>query len=152
MRDYKDPEEVKRVILEMCEDVAKRARDARKAGRTISLGIGYSKEELGGGFSREKSLETPTNITREIYNVCLLLFKEFYTNKTVRQISITLSNIEKDTNMQLDLFNERKAKEIELGYVMDAIRNKHGSKSLLRAVSYTPAGTAVKRSELIGGA
>lgn len=151
MRDYTDPEEVKHVILEMCEDVAKRARDARKAGRTISLGIGYSKDEFGGGFSREKSLENPTNITREIYQVCLGLFNEFYTNKTVRKISITLSSIEDDTNMQLDLFNERKAKEIELGYTMDAIRNKYGSKALLRAVSYTPAGTALKRAKLIGG-
>jgi len=151
MRDYTDPEEVKCVILEMCEDVAKRARDAKKAGRTISLGIGYSKNEGGGGFSREKSLESPTNITREIYEVCLLLFKEFYRNQTVRQISITLSKIESDANMQLDLFNEKKAKQIELGYVMDQIRNKYGSKSLLRAVSYTPAGTAVHRSKLIGG-
>ncbi|MGD7043918.1 DNA polymerase thumb domain-containing protein [Jeotgalibacillus proteolyticus] len=152
MRDYKDPTEVKHVILEMCEDVAKRARDAKKAGRTISLGIGYSKDEGGGGFSREKSIEVPTNITQEIYAVCLLLFDEFYEkDRTVRQISITLSKIVSDSNMQLDLFNEKKAKQIQLGYVMDSIRNKYGSKALLRAVSYTPAGTAVHRSTLIGG-
>lgn len=43
MRDYNTIAEVRAVLLEMCEDVAKRARDASKACRTISLGIGYSK-------------------------------------------------------------------------------------------------------------
>src|SRR5690606_22344075 len=38
MRDYDNAAEVKRVILEMCEEVARRARSADKAGRTISLG------------------------------------------------------------------------------------------------------------------
>src|SRR3954466_8877956 len=32
LRDYKKENEIKVVILEMCEEVAKRARDARKAG------------------------------------------------------------------------------------------------------------------------
>ncbi|WP_264158171.1 DinB/UmuC family translesion DNA polymerase [Psychrobacillus glaciei] len=51
MRDYNKIEEVKVVILEMCEDVAKRARDSHQAARTISLGIGYSKNALVEDFS-----------------------------------------------------------------------------------------------------
>lgn len=47
LRDYPNPEEVKHVILEMCEEVAKRARAHRQAGRTVSLGIEYSRDELG---------------------------------------------------------------------------------------------------------
>jgi DNA polymerase V len=34
---------------------------------------------------------------------------------------------------------------------MDGIRNKYGSASLSRAISYTPAGTAVNRSKMVGG-
>lgn len=34
---------------------------------------------------------------------------------------------------------------------MDSIRNRYGSAALLRAVSYTDGGTAVKRSQLLGG-
>lgn len=151
LRDYDKKKDVQHVILEMCEDVAKRARDAKKAGRTISLGIGYSKTELAGGFHRSKSLESPTNITKEIYEVCLQLLDEFYIDRAVRQISVRLSNITEDTFMQLDLFNERKSKQIELGYTMDKIRNKYGSTAILRAVSYTPAGTSIHRSQLIGG-
>ncbi len=151
MRDYPDPEEVKHVILEMCEEVARRARRHKKAGRTISLGIHYSRDEFGGGFYRSKTIDTPTNITMEMYRVCLELFEKFYAQKTVRKISIALSNIEDDTQMQLDLFYLNRVKQHKLGYVMDGIRGKYGSDAILRAVSYTNAGTSRHRSKLVGG-
>jgi DNA polymerase V len=47
LRDYKEINEIKTVILEMCEEVARRTRNAHKVGRTISLGLGYSKDEFG---------------------------------------------------------------------------------------------------------
>ncbi|MFP3339204.1 hypothetical protein R0J91_14595, partial [Micrococcus sp. SIMBA_131] len=99
------------VILEMSEEVARRARRAGKAGRTISLGISYSKEEGGGGFHRSRSITSPTAITLEVYHVCLQLFEEFYERKTVRKISITLSNICNDEEVQLDLFNAARPKQ-----------------------------------------
>lgn len=151
LRDYDDPKEVKHVILEMCEEVARRARSAKKCGRTISLGIGYSKDEGGGGFHRSKTVEEPTNVTMDLYRTCLQLFEENFANRIVRQISITLSNVCDDEELQLNLFEENKIKERELGYVMDAIRKKHGSNAILRAVSYTKAGTTLHRSKLVGG-
>ncbi|MET3658049.1 DNA polymerase V [Sporosarcina psychrophila] len=50
MRDYNTVSDVKAVLLEMCEDVARRARGAFKAGRTISLGIGYSNKAIDGAY------------------------------------------------------------------------------------------------------
>lgn len=151
LRDYPDPKEVRHVILEMCEEVARRARYHQKAGRTISLGIGYSRDEMGGGFSRSRTIAQPTSVTMELYSTCLELFEEFYENKTVRTISISLSNIEDDCEMQLDLFQPNREKDRSLGYAMDAIRGKYGSSALLRAVSYTNAGTARQRAALLGG-
>lgn len=73
LRDYTRREEIKAVLLEICEEVARRARTHNKAGRTISLGIGYSKDELGGGFHRSKTIDLPTNITMDIYKCCCSL-------------------------------------------------------------------------------
>ncbi|MEI5908221.1 UV damage repair protein UvrX [Bacillus spongiae] len=151
LRDYKEVGEIKHVMLEMCEEVARRARQHKKAGRTISLGIGYSQEEFGGGFHRSRSIEHPTNITMEIYRVCLKLFYMHYEKKTVRKISITLSNIIEDESIQLDLFRPNLSKKRELGYVMDRLRNRYGSGAILRAVSYTDAGTSRHRARLVGG-
>ena len=77
--------------------------------------------------------------------------KENYEGKTVRKIAVSLSNVTEDDGMQLTLFEPNKWKQKELGYVVDRIRGRFGSKSLLRAVSYTEAGTAVYRSKLVGG-
>ncbi|MDF2945784.1 MAG: damage repair protein UvrX [Bacillales bacterium] len=151
MRDYKERDEIETVILEMSEEVARRARTAKKAGRTISFGVAYSRDEGGGGFYRSYTLDDPTNITKEIYEVCLKLFNTFYENKIVRQIQMALSNIVDDEAMQLNLFAPTRNKERKLGYVVDNIRKRYGSRALLRAVSYTDAGTAVHRSKLVGG-
>jgi DNA polymerase V len=151
LRDYKDPEEVRYVVLEMCEEVARRAREKHKAGRTVSFGLSYSKDEGGGGFYRSKTMDEPTNLTSDIFNVCMQLFHQFYEKKTVRQISVALSNITDDNYVQLSLFDPNREKKRTLAYTVDAIRERFGSASLLRAVSYTKAGTAVHRSGLVGG-
>ena len=150
MRDYTS-KEIPVIILEMCEDVAKRARDTNQAGRTISLGIGYSKSAFGGGFHRSRSIEEATNDTLTIYNVCLELLKENYADKPVRQVSISITKLEDEYSMQLNLFEKDNWKKRKLSEAMDNIRNRFGSTALLRAVSFTDAGTAVKRSSLIGG-
>ena len=61
LRDYKEEHELSpAVILEMCEEVARRARSAKKAGRTIKLeGIGYSDSDFGGGFHRSHTIAEP---------------------------------------------------------------------------------------------
>ena len=151
MRDYKKIEEVKAVILEMCEDVAKRARDTFQAARTISLGIGYSKDTFGGGFQRSRTIHEGTNDTMKIYSVCLDLLKENYNRNPVRQISISITKLEDEHSMQLNFFEKENWKIRKLATAMDNIRNRYGSAALLRAVSYTPAGTAVKRSKMVGG-
>lgn len=151
LKDYHNPQDVRYVILEMCEEVGKRARAEQKAGRTVSLGIGYSETEGGGGFHRSLTVETPTNLTMEIYDVCIHLFNKFYRHHTVRKISIRLSNISEDQSVQLQLFQEDRTRERKLGYTMDAVRDKYGQDALLRAVSFTPAGTALKRAKLVGG-
>lgn len=151
MRDYIEKEAILAVILEMCEDVARRAREEKKVGRTITLGLGYSKNAFGGGFHRSRSIDIPTNDTLHIYAVCKQLFLQFYGERPTRQLSVTLSNIEDDHSVQLNLFDQSLMKRKQLAMTMDALRTKYGATSVLRAVSYTASGTARKRAALLGG-
>lgn len=151
MRDYRNRKEVLAVILEMCEDVARRAREAYHVGRTISLSISYSKNAFGGGFSHSRTIDEPTNDTMKIYEVCKQLLDEFYAERPVRKITISLSNVESERSMQLSLFDGQKWRRRKLGETMDYLRSKFGSTSILRAISYTEAGTAIARSQLVGG-
>ena len=149
LRDY-TKEEALICILDLCEEACRRARQAKKVGRTIHLGVGYS-SETGGGFSRSTSIYTPTNITMEMYEVCEQLFHRFYDGYSkIRRIYVTLTNLSDDDETQLDLFHER-TKRKDIGYVMDKIRERFGSDAILRATSYTDAGILLERSKKIGG-
>ncbi|MER2126755.1 UV damage repair protein UvrX [Solibacillus sp.] len=151
MRDYRSRDEILVVLLEMCEDVARRAREAKKVGRTISLGLSYSKDAFGGGFHRARTIDEPTNDTLALFQVCKALLDEFYSERPARKLTVTLSNIESEYSMQLSLFDEARWRNRQLGETMDHLRTKYGTTALLRAVSYTEAGTAFSRATLLGG-
>lgn len=151
MRDYHTRKEISVVLLEMCEDVMKRARDAGFVGRTISLGLSYSRNAMTKGFHRSKTISTPTNETLEMYKVCIELLDEHFAGEPARQLSVRISNLDREHSIQLDLFDDRKPQKQLIGPTMDAIRNKFGSTAILRAVSFTGAGTAINRDRLVGG-
>ncbi|MBP2077116.1 DNA polymerase V [Oceanobacillus polygoni] len=151
LRDY-SKEDVATCILDLCEEACRRARTAGKAGRTIQLGISYSRNTAG-GFSRSRSIDIPTNVTMDMYDVCIQLFHEFYDGQSkIRHVHVGLTKLhdKEDVDIQLDLFEDR-TKKNDIGYVMDAVRDKYGSTAILRASSYTDAGVTLERSKKIGG-
>ncbi len=150
LRDYFEVEEILAATLDQIEEVARRARKVKMAGRTISLSIGYSQDVGGGGFSHAKTIEIPTNVTMKIYEVCKKMFEQYYNGQVVRLIHVSLTNLQQDEIVQLDMF-ENNQRERELGYVMDAIKQKYGSTSIIRARSLTAGGTILNRAGKIGG-
>lgn len=152
MRDYNHKKEISIVLLEMCEDVAKRAREKGYSARTISLGLTHSRYAImSDNFYRSRTIEEPTNDTLTIFNICKDLLNEFYGGEPARQLSVRISNVSKENGLQLDLFDQAKMKRAQLAYTMDSLRNRFGSTSILRAVSFTNAGTALARGQLVAG-
>lgn len=150
-RDYVTREDVLVVLLEMCEDVGMRTRTAKKVARTVHLSVVYSKHAFGGDFNRSRSFDEATNDTMKIFELVTALFDEFYDGRPVRRLSVNLTNLEEEFMMQLSLFDHDKLRNRELARTMDELRRKYGSTAVLRAVSYTKAGTAKDREKLIGG-
>lgn len=152
LRDYVKPSEIKIVIRELCDEVTTRARKDRMAGRTISLGIGYSHDAMG-GFSRSQSIATPTNLEDEVYAVCLQLFDTHYTlGEEVRNIYVSLSNLSPDQEIQLDMFSYKtREKKRSLAFAVDQIRDSFGPTSIIKASSLVEGGIALERSAKIGG-
>lgn len=151
MRDYHTRKEISVVLLEMCEDVMKRTRDAGYVGRTISIGLSYSRNAMTKGFHRSKTIAVPTSETLVMYKTCIELLDKYFTGEPTRQITVRISNLEREHSIQLDLFDDRKPQRQIIGPTMDAIRNRFGATSILRAVSFTKAGTTIKRDRLVGG-
>ncbi|WGT38099.1 hypothetical protein QH639_20085 [Lysinibacillus sp. 1 U-2021] len=103
------------------------------------------------GFHRSRTILHPTNETLVMYKTCLELLDEHFAGEPARQLSVRISNLDREHSIQLDLFDERKPQRQLIGPTMDAIRNKFGATALLRAVSFTGAGTAINRDRLVGG-
>jgi DNA polymerase V len=93
------------VIRELVDEVAYRARKDGMAGKTISVGIGYSRDVYG-RFSHSKSIDTPTNFEDEIYEVCEKIFDQYYQPGTpTRNVYVALTNLCSDQEVQLDFFS-----------------------------------------------
>ncbi|CAH2464616.1 MULTISPECIES: Y-family DNA polymerase [Bacillus] len=151
MRDY-TIEEFPIILLEHIEEVCYRMRRQNKLAQTLQFSIGYSKN-YAGGFRKTHTMNRPTNLTMDIYNVCTYFLHEFYTGEPIRSINVSLTNLINEGEEQISLFDNiiQREKEVKLTKVMDEIRTKFGKNSILRGISYTHSATARHRNTLLGG-
>jgi DNA polymerase V len=149
--DYYVPD-IFQIIREMVDDVCSRMRIGRKKAKTISLGIGYSKEVMG-GFYRQITLEQPTASPTTVYQTCMHLFEMFYDDEPIRRVNISVSNFADSSSYQFSLFEdiEQIEKEQELFMAVDQIKERFGKNSINRASSETKASTIKERNKMIGG-
>lgn len=149
--DYFVPD-IFQIILEMVDDVSRRLRLSHQVAKTIHLGIGYSKE-VGGGFSRQVTLDQPTSSEKTIYETCLYLFNKFYDHEPIRRVHISASQLQKAHVYQFSLFEdpERLLKEHNLFQAVDEMKFKYGRNKINRASTELESSTAKARNKMIGG-
>ena len=150
-KDY-DGHNVKIIISEMVDMVSKRLRTNNKQALVIGLAIGYSKN-IGGGFYHVMKLDTPTDNSKTILEICLLLFDRFYNNMPIRRVGVSAGRLVDKKSIQLNLFEDfLEASKEEAKYKMiDEITNKFGKNSLLKASSLLEDSTIRERNKKIGG-
>jgi nucleotidyltransferase/DNA polymerase involved in DNA repair len=149
-RDYCERRDIEIVLLELTEEVCRRMRRLKKRGRTVSVSVRGADFDNPTGFHRSYTIVETTNVTMEIYEAVLKLFREHWDGKPVRSVGMAVTNLEEDEIYQMSLFEDR-IKQRNLGYCMDSIREKYGSTSLIRAASLTRAGQVHQRATKIGG-
>ena len=73
------------------------------------------------------------NTTNEIFDVAKRLVDEMWKKEPIRAMSISLSDLTSDNNIQLSLFDNRcKEKDEALDKAIDKIRETYGTKSIFR--------------------
>ena len=151
-RDYTGLE-IEVVIREMAEQVAIRIRRKQLKTTSIHLFIGYSRDEINKGFSRQMKIEE-TNATTPIAKALLFLFAKFYDGTSkIRQIGVSYGKLIPDNGDQLDLFTDSttQQKKANLEMILDRIREKYGFSSIVRTSSALPYARSLKRAGLVGG-
>lgn len=149
-RDYHTADEIKVVLLELCEEVCRRARSKGLMGSVVSVGCRGADLEAGNGFYRQMKLAEPTHDATALYRGVCHLFERHWQHLPVRSVGVNLGQLTADNIVQLSLFDDT-PKRRSLGLVVDDIRRRYGNDAILRAVSVLKSGQAKERAKKIGG-
>ena len=146
--DVQDAETAKMVMLSLTETVAARIRADHAFISVVSVTIvdydfHYS--------SKQMSLISPTDITRQIYNAACELFDKLWDKTPIRQLGVHTSKATKTSMYQYSLFDGFNIdKEIALNRAIDDIRKTWGEDAIMRGcfIKTNQAGTL---SHMSGG-
>ncbi|ATF11643.1 DNA polymerase IV [Brevibacillus brevis X23] len=149
-RDYHTAAEIKVILLELCEEVCRRARKKELIGSVLSVGCRGADLAAGTGFGRQMKLTEQTNDAMTLYEAACFLFKQHWQETPVRSIGVNLGQLVSDSALQLNMFTDN-VKRQSLSHAMDDIRNRYGNGAILRASSLLESGQAKERARKIGG-
>ncbi|MHB8110136.1 MAG: DNA polymerase IV [Syntrophorhabdaceae bacterium] len=129
-KDIDTGEEIARYLLYLSEKVGRRARRHDYKGRRITLTIRYSDFTT---FTRQKTFDTYTNDTAEIYRCTRVILDTVHLTLPIRLLGISLSDFAENAK-QMDLFQEKHGeKRAALSKAIDAVNDKYGDHTLIPA-------------------
>ncbi|MBO5478157.1 MAG: DNA polymerase IV [Clostridia bacterium] len=119
------------ILLALSEQVAFRLRKYGLKASVVSVQI-KTKDFVS--YSHQKKLNTPTNITKEIYETSKELLEQLHQNRGVRLIGIQTSKLVEKDQIQLSIFEQQTDKKQEkIENVMDDLKKKYGYEVITRA-------------------
>jgi len=119
-------EEVKKHLLSLCKQIARRLRRKHYKGKTVFLFIRFPDFSH---FSQQKTIKKFVNDGREIYRTALSILEKIDIETSgVRLIGVSVTNLVKGTE-QLSLFKQEWRKQILLA-AMDKVNDRYGEFTL----------------------
>jgi DNA polymerase-4 len=133
-RDFTDKGDVRRVFLNLADQVARRLRRQKLLAQTVQITL---REPSMKTYTRSVTLPVPTESHEDVYReACRLFDAHWPAGEPVRLLGITLQNLQPKASsaVQLDLFTfENEPKKERLSEAMDRIRDKFGESAILTA-------------------
>ena len=166
-------DKAKLIVREMAEILMFRLTEKKLVTESITLEIGYDRENVDKGGYRGLTqtdrygrtipkaahgtirFDAPTNLGSTLINQSAKLFERITDPAlTVRRITINANKVTPDEGIyQVDFFTDTKKleKEKKLQQAMLGIKNKYGKNAVLKASSYEEGATMRQRNAQIGG-
>ena len=131
--DTDDYEEIRSMIYQESLDVTKRAEKENKIGYTITIVIKDSDFKT---TSKSETIQVPTNSVEDIYNTALKLNDNYFVNKMIRLVGVTLSNLidKKEFFVQMSFFDMEMHKEkCATKILINELNNKYRKNIFMKA-------------------
>lgn len=133
--DLENLNDVKIMIYTLSESVAMRLREINCFCRGVSIELRSNNLE---SFSRQAKFEQPTDLTNEIAEKAITLFKKNYSfGPGLRSIGVRVSELLPNTlPIQMDIFNreEKRLRLARIDQANDHLRRRFGNLSIFRAI------------------
>lgn len=147
--DVTDRETARLVLLSLCETVGARLRNHGVRAETVAVTL--KNTELKSRI-HQMVLETPTNITEELYQASCRLFDELWEGEALRLLGVSTGKIREEQSRQLSIFDRNDYEKLErLDRAVDQIRGKFGVDSIRRAAFLSKQGQDGKKVEHMSG-
>ncbi|MBN3522790.1 DNA polymerase IV [Paenibacillus apiarius] len=131
-KDVDTVEEVRRVLLNLADQVARRMRRQQLMTQTVQLTIRTPDMKT---ITRSNTLEGPTDDAAKLLEEAWRLYERHWPeHKPIRLLGITAQNLlaKQEAAVQLDLFDyEQQPKRDQLNETMDRIRDKYGENAIV---------------------
>ena len=136
------------IIDEMCDVLAARLRKEQKLTSVISFGLEYSKS-VGGSFYHSQKLSNPTDKSKDIKEICSLMFNKYYNGDPIRKLALACGKLSDKDSYQLNIFedNNELIKVESKNAAVDQIRAKYGKNSLIKASHLLEDSTIKERNK-----
>jgi len=151
-RDMTEWSDIRRVFLNLSDQVARRLRKKKLLAHTVQITI---RDPSMKTITRSRTLTAPTENTETIYEAACSLFQTHWkSGAPVRLLGVTVQNLQprETAAVQLDLFDfEKRPKQEQIDRVMDQIRDKYGENAILKAGMIGNDPSALLRNHKIRG-
>lgn len=146
--DVKDADTAKIVLLSLTETVASRIRADHAFISVVAVSIVDFDFHY---ISKQMTLLSATDITRQIYKAACELFESMWDYTPIRQLGVHTFKATKESMYQYSLFDEFDIdKEISLNKAIDSIRRRWGEDAIMRG-SFIKTNAEGSFSHMAGG-
>lgn len=134
--DMQESENIRFILLEQVEHVARRLRRHQLCARTITVKIRFGNFKT---ITRSHTLPTPTNASDELWHTARRLFDHWAANSyaPVRLIGVTASQLVQ-AHQQFNLFIDESQSQ-SLDQVKDQIKDRFGTNAIRRGLKSEPS-------------
>jgi DNA polymerase-4 len=135
-RDLKDGDEVRQVLSDHSESVARRLRRDHRAARTVTVKVKLAQRTAPGKYpvlTRSTTLKSAVDDGKRIADAALELWAAVHGGRSVRLLGVAVSGIEERDGSQLALFGTgERRKETALNQAVDLLTARFGSEIVKR--------------------
>lgn len=128
--DETDEKKLEEILFRQIENVTRELREQKLFAKTVSI---IYKDNKFRKYSYQETFDNPTDITKVILTKVKIIFKNSYKGEPIRLIGVRLSNLTKEKNIQISLFEKRSEKEENIQSTIDEINKKFGESVIIPA-------------------